>query len=346
MPNNITNIIELKGDRLRIQKLLEEIQNDNIGIGTIDFNKIIPMPAALDIDSGSQTDRGRKAYSRFLADYIASNGKSGDLMSIPKEKEQAYLMRHKEIKQEEWELGRQAFRNTVQYGAPTWYDWCIANWGTKWNSYGYEYFEPKNNTLEFFTAWGAPHPVIEKLSKMYPDIELSHRWADEDIGYNCGKYVYKDGVRQEEYFPEDERSRIAFAADVMDIDPMEYGLFLNADKSGYISLNDEPYESISLFGKNALFTNERLTDKDIPHGLYCYHLRESDDGGGFCSIERFVAVNHGGSVITKEPIDLGEQGYIPFTDETSPNFLGEEITIEDYMRNIPEQKLSGETMSM
>ena len=20
----------------------------------------------------------------------------------------------------------------------TWYDWCIANWGTKWNAYGYD----------------------------------------------------------------------------------------------------------------------------------------------------------------------------------------------------------------
>ena len=82
-----------------------------------------------------------------------------------------------------------------------------------------------------------------------------------------------------------------------------------------------------------LFTNERLTDEDIPAGFYCYHLRESDDGGHFCSIEPRVAVNHGGFVIAKEPIDSGEQGYIVFRQDTEPNFLGEHATMEEYRQD-------------
>ena len=42
--------------------------------------------------------------------------------------------------------------------------------------------------------------------------------------------------------------------------------------------------------------------------------------------------NHGGSVITKEPIDFGKEGYIPFTEETSPNFTGESMTLEEFMQ--------------
>ena len=28
---------------------------------------------------------------------------------------------------------------------------------------------------------------------MFPSVEIIHRWADEDIGSNCGKIIYKDG---------------------------------------------------------------------------------------------------------------------------------------------------------
>lgn len=30
-----------------------------------------------------------------------------------------------------------------------------------------------------------PHPVLEKLAELFPDNELEHEWADEDIGQNA-----------------------------------------------------------------------------------------------------------------------------------------------------------------
>lgn len=82
-------------------------------------------------------------------------------------------------------------------------------------------------------------------------------------------------------------------------------------------ISDDTYELIEMFGRPMLFADERLSDADIPAELYCYHLRESDDGDSFCTIEPKVGVNHGGSVITDKPIDFGEQGYIilPFMRE-------------------------------
>ena len=107
--------------------------------------------------------------------------------------------------------------------------------------------------------------------------------------------------------------------------------------------DDDLFDEIKLLGQSALFTNERLENADLPEGLYCYHLRHGDDGE-FCAVERKVAVNHGGAVITREPIDFGEERYISFTEETSPNFTGESMTLEEFMRDQSPQE--GEVMRL
>ena len=50
MPNHVTNQIEFYGNQKNINKVFELIKGDN---GYIDFNKIIPMPKSLNIESGS-----------------------------------------------------------------------------------------------------------------------------------------------------------------------------------------------------------------------------------------------------------------------------------------------------
>ena len=173
---------------------------------------------------------------------------------------------------------------------------------------------------------------------MFPDIMLEHEWADEDIGQNCGRYSYQNGERIEEYYPESEAEAVEFACKLWDYDPLDLDLCLNAEGTKYIHLELEEYQQIELLGKPALFTNARLTDADIPQGLYCYHLCHSDDGGRFCSVEPRVGVNHGGSVITKEPIDFGKQGYISFTEDTEPNFTGGEQTLGEFLKSdVPQE---------
>ena len=56
-----------------------------------------------------------------------------------------------------------------------WYDWCIKNWGTKWNTL-YDDFQEQNKdpyTIHFTTANNPPIPVIETLAYRYPEIEFS-----------------------------------------------------------------------------------------------------------------------------------------------------------------------------
>lgn len=146
MPNHVQNRITLEGDESAIRRMLEQIQNDEYGLGTIDFEKVIPMPE----------------------------------------------------------------------GTEDAYNWHITNWDTKWNAYGYndavDY--SKSEMLEFLTAWSAPHSVVEKLSEQFPEIEITHEWADEDIGMNCGRRMYFGGERCEEYVPESEKEAVEFAEGV------------------------------------------------------------------------------------------------------------------------------------
>ena len=56
MPNHITNILKFEGDSEQVYAMLDQIKNEELGIGSIDFNKIIPMPESLNIEAGSRTD--------------------------------------------------------------------------------------------------------------------------------------------------------------------------------------------------------------------------------------------------------------------------------------------------
>lgn len=336
MPNHVENIIALKGDERKIREMLEAIKNDDYGLGTVDFNKIIPMPESLNIEAGSRTDRGLKAYSDFIDVYVFGRNAEDALsaiQNISKESEDVFLQQRTDVKIDEWELGKIAWNNIQNYGFPTWYEWSTKNWGTKWNAYGYEDgtdYSASDN-LHFQTAWTAPHPVIQKLAQMYPDIGFEHEWADEDLGANCGRKYYSGGVCTEDYYPENQKEAIEFACRIWGYDPGDLALMLNKAENGYVNIENEEYDLIELFGKPALFTSERLTDANIPKGLYCYDLRESV-GGRFATVELKVTVNHAGSVITDEPIDFGEQGFITFVEDTELNFMGEKMTLGEYMQ--------------
>ena len=277
MPNHVKNTLSFSGDPKKISEMKEKIKNDEYGLGTIDFEKIIPMP---------------------------ENIYRGDLGPSEMKK----------------------------YGENNWYNFRTGHWGTKWNAYGFEdYIDySKDETLMFQTAWSAPHPVIEQLAKMYPDITITHKWADEDLGMNCGEYEYADGERIREFFPEISKERIDFALDMWDLDPAQLGLAVNCYGNDYVQLRGESFDLIEVEGQKALFSNQRLTKADIPQGLYVYHLRENDNGE-FSTIEPQVLVNHAGSVVTKEPIDFNGADHISFVEDSSPNFLGEQKTFEDFM---------------
>lgn len=108
------------------------------------------------------------------------------------------------------------------------------------------------------------------------------------------------------------------------------------------ALTEEKLDVIEVLDRRALFSNGRLMPEEIPEGLYAYDLRHSDDGDRFCSIEPKVGVNHGGTVLMRDILDFGENGYIPLDEDTEPNFLGETMTASEFA----EEEIQDESMQM
>ena len=335
MPNWLENKLSYSGNKEEIAQMLEKIRYDNATIGTIDFNKIIPMPKSLDIECGSRTNKGIemvKNYLESLPDEVKQNDVAYEEVLEDLHNHSANISDDEE--KEIWDIGVTAVDNLYKYNAPTWYEWCNDNWNTKWNACGYDENTDYSDSdfIWFQTAWSAPVPVIQKLSEMYPNIELSLQFADEDLGQNCGEMKFKDGDIFEEYIPQTGKEAIEFAARVWEYDLSDFQLHLNATGTDYIYTGESDYELIELFGKPALFTNECLTLNDVPLGLNLYHIRMSDNDSVFAALEPEVRVNHGGSVITSENIDFGEEGYIEFNAENSINFIGgDNLSIDDYV---------------
>ncbi|WP_312281125.1 hypothetical protein [Oscillibacter sp.] len=194
MPNHVTNIVRVSGDPEKVKAMFEDIKDDRIGLGSIDFNKVIPMP-----------------------EHIFR----GNLGMAEREK----------------------------YGKDNWYDWSISNWGTKWNSYGYDgaytLQDFDGEHIEFQTAWSCADPVIRTLAEQYLDLSFEYLWADEDFGHNTGKKEYENG---EEMFcdipPGGSKEALELAAEIHDVDLADEGYLYNEETGEYEYHN--PDESMSL----------------------------------------------------------------------------------------------------
>lgn len=250
MPNNITNHITVSGNAEDIKAMFDAVSYDN-DYGMLDFNKVIPMPTSLDMESGSLTTRSVEVYMSvinpdnpyFHRYYKVSMEKFIELKVKIIHDGNYYFLTDKRYEfmldgdkingdwQPLYELGRLYVSNLINYGAFTWYDWRLDNWGTKWNSYA---SERKENSFIFETAWSAPHEIVEQLAKMFPRLSFYHEWADENIGYNTGYCEYYNGERWNEcFFDDGTKDAYEFAAEVLETDLAEYDLYFNEAIQNY-----------------------------------------------------------------------------------------------------------------
>ncbi|MEE0993085.1 MAG: hypothetical protein UH542_08915 [Bacteroidales bacterium] len=226
MPNHVINLLSFDGNESEIKKMLTAIRPDKTDDESpnIDFNKIIPMPEELNIESSTSLDKGLEAYAEFISNYLNLGRWKRTCLDCSLQTLESAFCESKGISEKEWELGKKALINLVKYGAQDWYDWSCEHWGTKWNAYNSKYLgacSSEGSDIVFLTAWAEPEPVILELSKQYPDIVITHSFANEDIGAGCGQRVYSKGAFVYEQIPEGEEA-IDFACNLWGYDATEY----------------------------------------------------------------------------------------------------------------------------
>lgn len=110
--------------------------------------------------------------------------------------------------------------NIAKYGYKTWYDWSIANWGTKWSPNIQEWeineWQDESTINAYYeTAWSPCDGLIREISKQFPSLLFSVTSDEEGGSFACcvaiknGEIVAEYGYElpNDENLPEELRQR-------------------------------------------------------------------------------------------------------------------------------------------
>lgn len=216
MPNWTTNaMVCTKEDAAKILVPNPETYSSESCAYIIDFNEFIEMPDSLQQISGTITRdaidyvQGNLDDSRVEQTYLNRNideskilGEDDNgrffeddgLMTMPK-----FHLDGKDYVIETLEqfkkLGEIYLDNIDKYGADTWYDWSIANWGVKWNACDvFTYYIGKYALIIFSTPWGTvSENLLHEMTKYFDsDFIFEYVYEDEqNTVYTAGNW---DGV--------------------------------------------------------------------------------------------------------------------------------------------------------
>jgi hypothetical protein len=241
MPNWAVNQLDISGDEKEIVQLIELVKGDE---DAFDFAKVVPIP-------DSPFYAANETQSHFQCGCVPVYVELPDLPEVV-----AYTDNDgKEVmrKQGEWRVGDLPIRKITEsngtiemdsalyFGGSEvcpiheqlkvsshpdwWYNWNVANWGTKWNCAEVWHDRDDDKPVEgktsynFDTAWSPAEPVVAALAKKFPTLTITHRYCEGGMGY-AGQVVYvngegvchdiyeqQEGLPDEAYLTEDDGSR-------------------------------------------------------------------------------------------------------------------------------------------
>jgi hypothetical protein len=251
MPNNITNVICINNvSDARLAEILAAIRMDDVDVArnSIDFNKLIPMPPELDVESSTRSTRALDVYTAFVNESRAlAAANAAEPMPTADYEQQIARLTKKNTAQaksdpELFSFGKQLYENIQNHGYEDWYGWRQKHWGSKWASYGFDELagHSEGNEIEFLTAWSRVEPILKCLSEMFPDAEFSYYWADEDMGVNVGQQIWENGEMTEEYIPAAHSNEAyELAAEIRSVSLEELGYLYCEEKREYVYIDPD-----------------------------------------------------------------------------------------------------------
>lgn len=271
MPNWVKSKLVIEGENPQsvIDKITIEEYDDyeKTNIKRLDFNKIIPMPESLLVESGTLADDCIEIYLNSLdeqekkeliwlflkaSEYKHMSDNYGKKSKSEIEKMTKYILdNYKEPDsfrsetfrnlQDILDYGKKICDNVKLYGYKDWYDWSINNWGTKWNA---KQTEIQDNVIYFETAWDDVRCLIFELSKQYPDYTFEFEYSNEDLGVGCGFAEFRNGeVISDCEYPVCSKEAWELAFKLWDMDT-DYFRF-NEQKNTYEYVGEEEAERLN-----------------------------------------------------------------------------------------------------
>ena len=166
MPNWCNNRVTVWSDNTSDMQEFKELVKGENG-RPFSFNSIIPMPEEL-------------------------HTVQSPVRIMTEEEIEEYKKKHSDS---EWMIGTlpitQEYSDELdaKYGDNNWYDWCINNWGVKWDCADgtiTEEFADLELTYTFDTPWGPPQEIYDYLKARFPEIHIQWFWDEpgmEQAGY-------------------------------------------------------------------------------------------------------------------------------------------------------------------
>lgn len=147
MPNYCSNDIAITGPKEDIDALEALLKTEEVAF---DFNLFIPYPKQFkDAD-----DEARKVHAELAKE--AGDPYRVDWSKVPKD----------------------GFNSGG-------YEWCIENWGTKWNALDAQAdrVDENNFSVWFDTAWSPPIPIIHAMSEKFPTLEITMHYEEGGMDF-------------------------------------------------------------------------------------------------------------------------------------------------------------------
>ena len=184
MPNHTANNFTVTGPKDDVLRFVAQAKGND---SELDFKKLLPIPDELIGTSWPTRIISQEEIDTMWADWNKRKDE-GKLSEF--EKERPMGLGITQDKHDEFIL---------KYGYDNWYDWCIFNWGTKWNAYDVTEWSinecseyTTSATIYYETAWSPATALWLKMSKEYPNLEFYHEFADEGGGF-LGSETIVDG---------------------------------------------------------------------------------------------------------------------------------------------------------
>ena len=158
MPNWCQNEVRVYGETEDIQRFKEFVKSE---VSDFSFNSILPSPKELKGFNAPAKIVSQEEYDKFKPEEVTKDN------PFPIGKPMTRDMSN---------------RFQREYGFDNWYDWQIKNWGTKWNIAETIVDEWDKDSLfyAFETAWSPPIGIYNELKKLFPNLEISWFYKEED----------------------------------------------------------------------------------------------------------------------------------------------------------------------